>query len=66
MKGEYLGVNWEKTQNDNINEGFTTITVNGEAVKFFGHKSNAQAWNFILGATKKRGTKVINGELVMA
>jgi uncharacterized Zn-binding protein involved in type VI secretion len=64
MNGQYEGVNWVKTQNADISKGFTTIIVDGNEVKFHGHKSNAQAWNFINKTVAKRGIRVINGTII--
>ena len=64
MQGQYEGVNWVKTQNADISKGFTTIIVDGEELKFYGHKSNAQAWNFIHTTIAKRGVTVANGTII--
>jgi hypothetical protein len=64
MNGTYQGVNWVKTQHTDISKGFTTIIVNGEEIRFVGHKSNAQAWNFIAKMTRQRGVTVSNGALI--
>ena len=64
MNGQYKGVTWVKHQNPDISKGFTTVIVDGEAVRLEGHTSNARAWNFIDKMTKKRNVKVINGTIV--
>jgi hypothetical protein len=62
MNGQYQGVNWVKTQN--ADNGYTTVIVDGQEVKFHGHKSNAQAWNFISKTVTKRGVRVANGAII--
>jgi hypothetical protein len=64
MNGQYKGVTWVKHPHHNIAKGFTTVIVDGEAVRLEGHTSNARAWNFIDKMTKKRGVKVINGTII--
>jgi len=64
MNGQYQGVNWVKIQNADISKGYTTVIVDGEEVKFHGHKSNAQAWNFISKTVTKRGVRVVNGAII--
>jgi hypothetical protein len=64
MNGQYQGVNWVKTPNADISKGFTTVIVDGQEVKFHGHKSNAQAWNYISKTITKRGVRVINGAII--
>ena len=64
MNGQYQGVNWVKTQNADISKGYTTVIVDGQEVKFHGHKSNAQAWNFISKTVTKRGVRVVNGAII--
>jgi uncharacterized Zn-binding protein involved in type VI secretion len=64
MQGQYEGVNWVKTQNADISKGFTTVIVDGQEIRFNGHKSNAQAWNFISKTIAKRGVRIVNGTIV--
>jgi uncharacterized Zn-binding protein involved in type VI secretion len=64
MNGQYEGVNWVKTQNADISKGYTTVIVDGQEVKFHGHKSNAQAWNYISKTITKRGVRVVNGAIL--
>jgi uncharacterized Zn-binding protein involved in type VI secretion len=64
MNGQYQGVNWVKTQNADISKGYTTVIVDGQEVKFHGHKSNAQAWNYISKTITKRGVRVVNGAII--
>jgi hypothetical protein len=62
--GIAYGVNWVKTPNADITKGFTTVIVDGEEFRFVGHKSNAQAWNFILKTISKRGVRIVNGTII--
>jgi hypothetical protein len=64
MRGIYEGVEWVKTQHADISQGFTSIIVNGEEVRFYGHKSNAQAWNYITKMTRQHGVTVSNGAVI--
>jgi len=64
MNGQYEGVKWVKTQNADISKGYTTVIVDGQEVKFHGHKSNAQAWNYISKIITKRGVRVVNGAIL--
>jgi hypothetical protein len=62
--GTAYGVNWTKYATTTLIHGFTAIIVDGKQVAFHGHTSNARAWNYIEKTLKKRGVKVINGEIV--
>ena len=62
--GIAYGVNWVKTPNADISKGFTTVIVDGQEIRFNGHKSNAQAWNFISKTISKRGIRVVNGAIL--
>lgn len=64
MNGQYKGVNWVKTPNADISKGYTTVIVDEQEVKFHGHKSNAQAWNYISKTITKRGVRVVNGAIL--
>lgn len=60
---EHRGVMWVKHQHRNIEKGYTTVIVDGEAIRFDGHTSNALAWNFIDRMLAKPWAKVKNGTI---